>query len=210
MLGDNSKVFILDGDIIRQGLNKDLGFSAEDRAENIRRISEVSKLFTLSGQVVFVAFISPYSKDRDFGKKIHQDAGLSFYECFINAPLEVCETRDPKGLYKKAREGIIKNFTGISDPYEAPANPDLEIKTNELNLEESINKVLKRMEDDGIIESNTKPRVVESLVEENVSEEERKEFEGLKSIDIDREQVEYLQTLGQGWAYPLQKFMDEL
>jgi adenylyl-sulfate kinase len=130
MLGDNSKVFILDGDIIRQGLNKDLGFTAEDRAENIRRISEVSKLFTLAGQIVFVAFISPYSKDRDFGKKIHHDSGLSFYECFINAPLEVCEGRDPKGLYKKARDGTIKNFTGISDPYEAPVNADLEIRTD--------------------------------------------------------------------------------
>lgn len=130
MLGDTKKVFILDGDVIRKGLNKDLGFTAEDRAENIRRISEVSKLFALSGQIVFVAFISPYAKDRQFGKQIHVENGLSFYECFINAPLDVCESRDVKGLYKLAREGKIKNFTGVSDPYEAPENPDIEVRTD--------------------------------------------------------------------------------
>jgi adenylyl-sulfate kinase len=135
LLGDSSKVFILDGDVIRKGLNKDLGFSAEDRAENIRRISEVSKLFALSGQICFVAFISPYSKDRDFAKNIHNENGIPFYECYINASLETCESRDVKGLYVKARAGEIKNFTGISDPYEAPAHPDLDIKTGELSLD---------------------------------------------------------------------------
>ena len=135
MLGDNRKVFLLDGDVIRTGLNKDLGFTAEDRAENIRRISEVAKLFALSGQICFVAFISPYSKDRDYAKSIHEAAGLSFHECHIAATLEVCEGRDVKGLYKKAREGIIKNFTGISDPYEEPANPSLRIDTGTLSVD---------------------------------------------------------------------------
>ena len=130
MLGDTNKCFVLDGDVIRKGLNKDLGFTADDRTENIRRISEVSKLFALSGQICFVAFISPYQKDRNFGKQIHKDVDLSFYECFINAPLDVCESRDVKGLYKKARAGEIKNFTGISDPYEAPETPDLDIRTD--------------------------------------------------------------------------------
>ena len=129
MLGTNKNVFILDGDIVRQGLNKGLGFSAEDRAENIRRISEVSKLFNMAGIIVFVAFISPYSKDRDFAKKIQRDAGLKFFECHISASLEVCEARDVKGLYKKARAGQIPNFTGISDPYEKPENLDLEVNT---------------------------------------------------------------------------------
>lgn len=119
-LGDKQKVFILDGDIIRTGLNKGLSFSAEDRAENIRRIAEVSKLFCMAGSIVFVAFISPYSKDRDFAKNLHRDAGLKFYECHISASLEVCEGRDVKGLYKKARAGIIPNFTGVSDPYQEP------------------------------------------------------------------------------------------
>lgn len=135
MLGDTQKVFILDGDVIRKGLNKDLGFSAEDRAENIRRISEVAKLFALSGQIVFVAFISPYAKDRDFGKTIHRENSLPFYECFINSSLDVCESRDVKGLYKKARAGEIKNFTGISDPYEAPETPDLDIRTDTLTID---------------------------------------------------------------------------
>jgi adenylyl-sulfate kinase len=135
MLGDSRKVFILDGDVIRRGLNKDLGFTAEDRAENIRRISEVAKLFAMSGQVCFVAFISPYSKDRDFGRSIHKEADIPFYECFINSSLDVCEARDVKGLYKKARAGEIKNFTGISDPYEAPEHPDLDVRTDQLTLD---------------------------------------------------------------------------
>ena len=103
MIGDKQKVFLLDGDVIRTGLNKDLGFSAEDRAENIRRISEVAKLFASSGQICIVAFISPYQKDREFARKIHMEAGLPFFECHIAASLEVCEERDVKGLYKKAR-----------------------------------------------------------------------------------------------------------
>lgn len=209
LLGDSSKVFILDGDVIRKGLNKDLGFSAEDRAENIRRISEVSKLFALSGQICFVAFISPYSKDRNFAKDIHNENGIPFYECFINASLETCESRDVKGLYKKARAGEIKNFTGISDPYEAPEQPDLDIKTGEQTLDQSVDFVLKKMRDDGILVDNTERVIPDSLYEEP-TEEERKEFETLKSIEIDTEQIEYLQTIAQGWAYPLNKFMDEI
>ncbi len=106
-------------------MNCDLGFSASDRKENIRRISEVAKLFALSGQICFVAFISPYQADRDSARKAHADAKIPFYECHINSSLEVCEKRDVKGLYKKARAGEIKNFTGISDPYEVPTFPDL-------------------------------------------------------------------------------------
>lgn len=135
LLGDSNKCFILDGDIIRKGLNKDLGFSAEDRAENIRRISEVSKLFSMSGQICFVAFISPYSKDRNFAREIHRDNNIPFYESFINVPIDVCIQRDVKGLYKQALEGKIKNFTGISDPYEAPEHPEMDIKTNEMTLD---------------------------------------------------------------------------
>mmetsp|Transcript_22037 Transcript_22037/g.21217 ORF Transcript_22037/g.21217 Transcript_22037/m.21217 type:complete len:179 (+) Transcript_22037:29-565(+) len=131
---DVHKVFILDGDVIRTGLNKDLGFSHEARAENIRRISEVSKLFAMAGQLVFVAFISPYQKDRDFARQIHKDMNLPFYECHISAPLNVCEDRDVKGLYKKARAGVIPNFTGISDPYEAPSHPEMDVKTHEQSL----------------------------------------------------------------------------
>jgi len=208
-LGDNRKVFLLDGDVIRTGLNKDLGFSAEDRAENIRRISEVSKLFAMSGQIVFVAFISPYSKDRDFARNIHKEKNIPFFECHISASLEVCEKRDVKGLYAKARQGIIKNFTGISDPYEAPPKPELDINTGEHSLDACMNQVLDTMYNESIIVDHTAPRIVPSLVKE-ITLEEKPEFEALEVLDIDIEQVEYLQTIGEGWAFPLNKFMDEM
>jgi len=191
LLGDDRKVFILDGDVIRTGLNKDLGFSAEDRAENIRRISEVSKLFAMSGQIVFVAFISPYSKDRDFAKTIHKEKNIPFYECHISASLEVCEKRDVKGLYAKARAGVIKNFTGVSDPYEAPEHPDLDIKTGDQTLDQCVQQVLDRMTGDEIMTDFSAQRVSPSLVKE-VTIEEKSEFDTLEVLDIDVEQAEYL------------------
>ena len=209
MLGTTKNVFILDGDIVRQGLNKGLGFSAEDRAENIRRISEVSKLFNMAGVIVFVAFISPYSKDRDFAKKIHRDAGLKFFECHISASLEVCEARDVKGLYKKARAGQIPNFTGISDPYEKPENLDLEVNTGELTLDQSVAFVLKHMMEENVLKSNSEPIVFESLIRE-ADAAEAVEAETLDFIDLDLHQVQYLQTISEGWAYPLTGFMNEL
>jgi len=112
--------YVLDGDNIRHGLNKNLGFSAADRAENIRRIGEVCKLFADAGLVVMASFISPYRQDRDAVRELHQAAGLPFLEVHVATPLETCETRDPKGLYKKARAGQLKGFTGIDDPYEPP------------------------------------------------------------------------------------------
>ncbi len=133
--------YLLDGDNIRKGLNKDLGFTAEDREENIRRISEVVKLFVDAGLVVLTAFISPYRKDRNFARSILEDG--EFIEIFVKAPLEVCEERDPKGLYKKARAGEIKHFTGIDDPYEEPENPELVIETDKLSIEESVDKIIK-------------------------------------------------------------------
>lgn len=209
MLGDNRKVFILDGDVIRTGLNKDLGFSAEDRAENIRRISEVAKLFALSGQICFVAFISPYSKDRDYAKEIHAQANLQFHECHIAASLEVCETRDVKGLYKKAREGIIKNFTGISDPYEEPQNPSLRIDTGTLSIDACADQVIKQILDDGVIQDTKGPKVVKPLIVP-MTVEQKAEYDTLEVLDVDVEQAEYIQTIAQGWAYPLNRFMNEL
>ena len=208
LTADPTKVFILDGDIIRTGLNKGLGFSPEDRSENIRRISEVSKLFNMAGVIVFVAFISPYSKDRDFAKNLHKESGLKFFECHISASLEVCEGRDVKGLYKKARAGIIPVFTGISDPYEAPASPELEVSTGAQTLEESTNFVLKHMEDQGILAKKSAPRVFQSLVREPTAAESE-EYAGLHVIDIDIQQAQYLQTIGDGWAFPLKRFMNE-
>eukprot|EP00351_Strombidinopsis_sp_SopsisLIS2011_P005638 CAMPEP_0116883814 /NCGR_PEP_ID=MMETSP0463-20121206/16474_1 /TAXON_ID=181622 /ORGANISM="Strombidinopsis sp, Strain SopsisLIS2011" /LENGTH=594 /DNA_ID=CAMNT_0004539231 /DNA_START=47 /DNA_END=1831 /DNA_ORIENTATION=- len=209
MVGDSKKVFILDGDVIRQGLNKDLGFSAEDRKENIRRISEVSKLFCMAGQIVFVAFISPYAADREFARNVHKEAGLNFYECHISATLEVCEGRDVKGLYKKARAGVIPKFTGVSDPYEAPENPEMNINTGEQTLEQSCAFVLNQMTAENILTPNATPVVAESLIKP-LSEDAQKEVDGLKFIDINKEQAEYIQTIGQGWAFPLRRFMNEL
>lgn len=128
----------MDGDNIRFGLNKDLGFDEKSRNENIRRIGEVSKLFADSSCVVITAFISPYRVDRALARELHDNVSLPFIEVFVDAPLDVVEERDPKGLYKKAREGVIKDFTGISAPYEAPENPEIHIKTNETSVTESV------------------------------------------------------------------------
>ncbi len=126
------KTYTLDGDNIRSGINSDLSFSPEDRTENIRRIAEVSKLMVDAGLVVLAAFVSPYKKDRENIRKTV--SSVNFVEVFVNTSLEECERRDVKGLYKKARSGEIKNMTGISAPYEAPESPDVEIKTEELDI----------------------------------------------------------------------------
>lgn len=209
LIGDSKKVFILDGDVIRAGLNKNLGFSAEDRAENIRRISEVSKLMALAGQICLVAFISPYSKDRGIAKEVHTAAGVGFHECHIAASLECCEQRDVKGLYAKARAGVIKNFTGVSDPYEAPENPDLRVETGEKSLDECAKQVMDMLVAKGCLIDHTAPRVVPTLVTP-MTIDEKAEFEGLDVLDVDIEQAEYLQTIGEGWAYPLKRFMNEM
>lgn len=123
--------YVLDGDNVRHGLNKNLGFSAEDREENIRRIGEVAKLFADAGVITMTSFISPYRRERDLARELHRAAGLRFVEIFVDTPLGVCETRDPKGLYQKARRGELKGFTGIDDPYEPPLCPELVVKTAE-------------------------------------------------------------------------------
>lgn len=133
------KTYILDGDNIRTGLCKGLGFSEEDRAENIRRIGEVSKLFVDAGVVTLSAFVSPYRKDRNMVRELVEEG--EFVEVFVSCPVEECEKRDVKGLYKKARAGEIKGFTGIDDPYEEPLKPDIVIETNKERLEESTEKI---------------------------------------------------------------------
>jgi len=137
--------YVLDGDNIRHGLNKNVGFSPEDREENIRRIGEVAKLFADTGVLTFTSFISPYRKDRDQARKIHEEAGLPFIEVFVSAPLEVCEQRDPKGLYQKAREGKIPEFTGISAPYEEPLKPEIVLDVAKLSPQESAAEVINRL-----------------------------------------------------------------
>jgi adenylylsulfate kinase len=134
------KTYLLDGDNVRAGLNKDLSFTDEGRIENIRRIGEVSKLLLDAGVVVLSAFISPFQADRE---QVRTIIGLENYiEIFVDAPLEVCEQRDVKGLYKKARAGEVKNFTGIDSPYEAPTNPDMVLETGVLSIDESVGKLI--------------------------------------------------------------------
>ena len=141
----------LDGDNIRLGINKNLGFSAEDRAENIRRIGEVAKLFVDTGVIVLSSFVSPYRADRDMVRKLHADGGMDFIEVYVDVPLEEAEKRDPKGLYKKARAGEIKNFTGISDPYEAPQAPELVLPSHQMSLDEEVEVLLKLLKARGIL-----------------------------------------------------------
>jgi adenylylsulfate kinase len=143
--------YVLDGDNIRFGLNKNLGFSAADREENIRRIGEVAKLFADAGLITITSFISPYRKDRDGARKLHEEAKLGFIECHVDTPIEICEERDPKGLYKKARAGEIKGFTGIDDPYEAPERPELVVRAGEKSVSECVAQVLEHLEEKGYL-----------------------------------------------------------
>ena len=143
--------YVLDGDNIRHGLNKNLGFSAEDRTENIRRIGEVGKLFVDTGVVTITAFISPYSADRAIARETVGEG--SFFEVFCDTPLDVCEERDPKGLYKKARAGEINGFTGIDDPYEAPEKPELVIDTSKMSPQDATIALIAMLEKAGKIPS---------------------------------------------------------
>ena len=144
-------VYRLDGDNIRLGINKNLGFSAEDRAENIRRVGEVSKLFVDGGVIVLSSFISPYLVDRQIVRELHEADNMPFIEVFVDCSLEAAEERDPKGLYKKARAGEIKNFTGIDDPYEAPEAPEVHLHTDHQSLEEEVEHLLDLLEKQGLI-----------------------------------------------------------
>ena len=144
-------VYRLDGDNIRLGINKNLGFSAEDRAENIRRVGEVSKLFVDGGVIVLSSFISPYLIDRQIVRELHEADNMPFIEVFVDCSLEAAEERDPKGLYKKARSGEIKNFTGIDDPYEAPNAPEVHLHTDQQSLEEEVEHLLALLEKQGLI-----------------------------------------------------------
>jgi bifunctional enzyme CysN/CysC len=138
--------YTLDGDNLRHGLNGDLGFSADDRAENVRRVGEVARLFADAGVVALVPLISPYRAGRDHARALHGAAGLPFVEVFVDTPIEVCEQRDPKGLYKQARAGKISGFTGIDDPYEAPLAAELVLPGPELSPEQAAAKVLELLE----------------------------------------------------------------
>lgn len=148
----------LDGDNIRFGLNKDLGFSPADRTENIRRIAEVAKLFADSATIAITSFISPYRADRDLARSLHEaerpggEAGVPFVEVWVDVPVEVAEQRDPKGLYKKAREGKIPEFTGISAPYEEPLKPEIHIKSADTSVEDAVKQIIEYLKGKGYLD----------------------------------------------------------
>jgi adenylylsulfate kinase len=143
--------YVLDGDNIRHGLNKNLGFSAADREENIRRIGEVAKLFADASVITMTSFISPYRKDRDNVRALHDEGKLPFLEVHVNTPIDTCEQRDPKGLYRKARAGQLKNFTGIDDPYEAPLKPELTLDATNTSPQEATVIILQYLETQGLV-----------------------------------------------------------
>jgi adenylylsulfate kinase len=143
--------YVLDGDNIRHGLNKNLGFSAADREENIRRIGEVAKLFADCGVLTMTSFISPYRKDRDLVRTLHAEGKLPFIEIHVATPIETCEQRDPKGLYKKARAGQLKGFTGVDDPYEAPLHPEITIDATTASPQEAAVQLLAYLEKQGLL-----------------------------------------------------------
>ena len=149
LFNNGNFTYLLDGDNVRHGLNKDLGFDDKSRVENIRRVGEVAKLFVDSGLIVLTAFISPFQSDRKLVRELVKDA--EFIEVFIDTPLEVCESRDPKGLYKKARAGEIKNFTGIDSPYEAPSLADIHIKNDNISIEKACEQIFDYLEQKGYI-----------------------------------------------------------
>lgn len=151
--------YVLDGDNVRHGLNSNLGFSPADRTENIRRIGEVAKLFTDSGVIVFTSFISPYRKDREAARALFADG--DFIEVYLDASVETCERRDPKGLYKRARAGEIPEFTGVSAPYEPPENPELRLDTSTRSVEENVERVINYLEENGYISAGVLPEGAE-------------------------------------------------
>jgi adenylylsulfate kinase len=151
LLARGRHAYRLDGDNIRFGLNRDLGFSAEDRAENIRRIGEVAKLFSDAGMITITSFISPYRRDRDLVRKLHEDVKLPFLEVYVDCPIDEAEKRDPKGLYKKARAGELKGFTGVDDPYEAPDRPELVLRSDRLSVVDSVTELLGALARRGLI-----------------------------------------------------------
>jgi adenylyl-sulfate kinase len=134
--------YVLDGDNVRHGLNKDLGFSAEERVQNIRRVAEAAKLLADAGLIVITSLISPFRNERDFARRLHEENGLRFIEVFVDTPLEVCEARDPKKLYAKARRGELKGYTGVDDPYEPPDSPELTVRTTEDTPEEIAEQII--------------------------------------------------------------------
>eukprot|EP00466_Bigelowiella_natans_P003779 jgi/Bigna1/36346/e_gw1.14.169.1 len=209
----------LDGDNLRFGINSDLGFSKEDRAENVRRVGEVAKLFAESGIIVVASLISPYRADRDRVRKIHEDAQLDFMEVFVDVPIESAEQRDPKGLYKKARKGLIKGFTGLDAPYEAPLNADIRLPSHQMTIDEGVRAIISVLQARGILTAtDNTPSWYPALLPPDggmqweppaystYSAAAAAKFPPVLLSDID---LQWVQCIGEGWAAPLKGFMRE-
>ncbi|GMS86183.1 hypothetical protein PENTCL1PPCAC_8358, partial [Pristionchus entomophagus] len=204
----------LDGDNIRHGLCKNLGFSIEDRLENIRRVSEVAKLFADSGMVTLASFISPVKADRDNAREIHKTAGLPFFEVYVDTPLEVCESRDPKNLYKKARKGELKGMTGIDSAYEAPEAADLILHSGKDSKDKCVRTVLEFLVKEGVVPEKLASALSPAVRELTVAHAAKSALEVELSrieyeVPLDTVDLQWLQVLAEGWATPLYGFMRE-
>ena len=213
-------VYRLDGDNLRTGLNRDLTFTESDRAESVRRTGELATLFSDAGVITLVGLISPYRGDRDLVRKRHEDQGIPFYEVFLDVPVDELKKRDPKGQYAKVESGELKHFTCIDDPYEEPLNAEITLKTHELQIQDSVNILFRRLERDGILMGA--PKVTppglpnpdgDILIDQHVAEVDRpakvQEAATLPKVLITDIDLNWLQTIGEGWAAPLKGFMRE-
>ncbi len=212
-------VYRLDGDNIRTGLNRDLGFSADDRAESVRRVGEMSCLFSDSGIITIVSLVSPYRNDRDSVRERHVQQGIPFYEIFMDVSLDVVKARDPKGLYKQVEEGTIKDFTGVDAPYEPPPSAEIVLSNNDMTVDECVQVILKLLREEGLL--NGAPNdptglplpdgdtVVDLLVPSTLQEARRAEAESLPTAPLTDIDLNWLQTVAEGWASPLKGFMRE-
>lgn len=203
--------YSLDGDNIRTGLNNNLGFSKEDREENVRRVAEVARLFADAGIITLCSFVSPFAADRKIAREIHRNADLPFFEVFVEASLQVCESRDVKGLYKKARQGIIKSFTGIDQNYDVPVTPDLIVNTENATVQQSTDLVVDFLQRKHIIPKlgESKQLFQELFVKKDRLEDVRKEMRTLPALEIGEIDMQWIQVLAEGWATPLKGFMRE-
>ncbi|MCP9265921.1 Bifunctional 3'-phosphoadenosine 5'-phosphosulfate synthase 2 [Dirofilaria immitis] len=198
--------YALDGDNVRHGLCRNLGFSKEERRENIRRVAEVAKLFADMGIVALASFISPYKCDRDDARSIHNQDNLAFFEVYVNTPLKICELRDPKNLYKKARAGELKGFTGIDSVYEAPEKPDLILESGIESEAESVRKNVLPVK---AYQQISGPPIRELYIDEESKDKLLKRVNSLPKVQLTKIDLEWLQVLAEGWASPLPGFMRE-
>lgn len=212
-------VYRLDGDNIRTGLNRDLGFSKEDRAESVRRVGELACLFSDAGTITIVSLVSPYREDRDAVRQRHKEQGLNFFEVFMDVPLSVVQERDPKGLYKKVAAGELKGFTGVDDPYEKPLNAEIVIPNQDFTIQESVDILLKYLTEQGILVGGPVlakglpypdgDELIDLLVHPSELKAKQKEAETLPKVLLSDIDVNWLQTVAEGWAAPMKGFARE-